>query len=91
MARPSDDNATLQQRLKALDSVIQVICKVASASGISLSVSHNGEAIHLTSFGFGDLETKKPVTGSTQLLIGIMAKTFIAAAVGALVAEGRLK
>lgn len=91
MARPSDDTATLQQRLKALEPVIQAICKVAGAPGISLSVAHNGEPIHRASFGFADLETKKPVTASTQFPIGTMAKTFTAAAVGALVAEGRLK
>lgn len=91
MARHSDDTATLQQRLKALNPIIQAICKVAGAPGISFSVSHNGEPIHRASFGFENLETKKPVTGSTQFPIGTMAKTFTATAVGALVAEGRLK
>ncbi|KAH7143391.1 putative D-aminoacylase [Dactylonectria macrodidyma] len=91
MASPSDDTATLQRRLKALEPVIQAICKVAGAPGISLSVSRNGEPVHRASFGFGDLETKKPVTGSTQFPIGTMAKTFTATAVSALVAEGRLK
>ncbi|KAF4465927.1 Pyridoxal phosphate-dependent transferase major region subdomain 2 [Fusarium albosuccineum] len=91
MASNSADTATLQRRLKALEPVIQAICKVAGAPGISLSVSRNGEPVHRASFGFADLETKKPVTGSTQFPIGTMAKTFTAAAVSALVAEGKLK
>ncbi|KAF2623215.1 putative D-aminoacylase [Macroventuria anomochaeta] len=91
MARRSEAIDTLQQRLQALEPVIQNICKVAGTPGISFAVSHNGQPIHRTSFGFGDLETKKPITGSTQFPIGTMAKTFTASAVGALVAEGRLK
>lgn len=83
--------ADLQQRLKALDPVIQGICKIAGAPGISVSVSHNGEPIHRANFGLGDLETKKPITGSTQFPIGTMAKTFTAAAVAALVDEGKMK
>lgn len=85
------DKSTLQQRLQSLDSTIQRICKVAGAPGISFSVSCDGEPIHAASFGVSDLESKTPVTGNTQFPIGTMAKTFTAAAVGALVAEGKLK
>lgn len=91
MAGSSQDKASLELRLKALEPLIQGICKVAGAPGISFSVSHNGKPIHGASFGFSDLETKKPVTQTTQFPIGTMAKTFTAAAVGALVSEGKLK
>ncbi|KAF4629855.1 hypothetical protein G7Y89_g8284 [Cudoniella acicularis] len=94
MSNSSADQAAftnLQQRLKALDRVIQGICKVAGAPGISFAASHHGDAIYRGSFGFSDLETKKPVTGSTQFAIGTMAKTFTASAVCALVAEGKLE
>jgi CubicO group peptidase (beta-lactamase class C family) len=87
----SPDTHTLQQRLQAIDPVIQGICKVAGAPGISVSVSHHGKPIHRANFGVGDLETNRPITGSTQFPIGTMAKTFTAAAVSALVSEGKLK
>ncbi|KAH9882574.1 hypothetical protein J1614_000810 [Plenodomus biglobosus] len=91
MATRSNGTESLQLRLQALEPVIQAICKVAGAPGISLAVSHNGQPIHRASFGFRDLETKEAITGSTQFPIGTMAKTFTASAVAALVDEGKLK
>lgn len=90
MGESSQTRTTLEERLQALSPVIQSICKVAGTPGISLAVTQNGEPIHRASFGLGDVENKKPVTGSTQFPIGTMAKTFTAAAVGSLVAEGKL-
>jgi CubicO group peptidase (beta-lactamase class C family) len=90
MGEYSQTRTTLEERLQTLNPTIQSICKVAGAPGISLAVIHNGKPIHRASFGFRDVENKKPVTGSTQFPIGTMAKTFTAAAVGALVAEGKL-
>ncbi|KAF1964091.1 putative D-aminoacylase [Bimuria novae-zelandiae CBS 107.79] len=90
MGELSQTRTTLEERLQALSPAIQSICQVAGAPGISLAVTHNGEPIHRASFGFRHVEDKKPVTGSTQFPIGTMAKTFTAAAIGALVAEGRL-
>jgi CubicO group peptidase (beta-lactamase class C family) len=64
---------------------------VAGTPGISLGVSYHGEPIHRASYGFRDLEAQEPINGSTQFPIGTMAKTFTSAAVGSLVAEGKLK
>ncbi|GMF74634.1 beta-lactamase/transpeptidase-like protein [Aspergillus flavus] len=82
---------SLQQRLAALMPTIEGICNVAGAPGISLAVSCHGEPVYRANFGFADLEAKKPTTGKTQFPIGTMAKTFTAAAVSALVADGKLE
>lgn len=86
----SSDSASLHQRLKALDGVIQTICKVAGTPGISVAVSYHGTPIHRVNMGFSDLVAQKPVSSSTQFHIGTMAKTFTASAVAALVDEGKL-
>ncbi|KAI9043911.1 serine hydrolase domain-containing protein [Aspergillus affinis] len=91
MTRSPDDTAAIQQRLKALGPMIKGIFKVAGAQGISLAVSNHCEPIYCTSFGFADLETKKVATGSTRFPIGTMAKTFTAAAISVLVADGKME
>lgn len=91
MTRQSFDKTVLQERLKVLEPIIRDICKVAGTPGISVRVSYHGEPIYRSDYGFRDLENKKAINANTRFPIGTMAKTFTAAAMGSLVAEGRLE
>jgi hypothetical protein len=81
----SDNAITLQRSLEALHSHLEVICKIAGAPDVSLAGSHDGNPIYRANFGFAELQIKEDNTRSTQLAIGIMARNFTVAAVGAVV------
>ena len=67
------------------------ICDIAGTPGISLGVSYGGEAIYRFSYGYRDVEASQPSDGNTMFLLGTLAKTFTASAIGMLVHQGKLK
>jgi hypothetical protein len=85
MANISEHTISPERSLEALHPHLEAICKIADALGVSLAVSHDGKLIYRTNAGFAELKIKEDITGSTQLAIGIMARTSTVATVGAVV------
>jgi CubicO group peptidase (beta-lactamase class C family) len=64
--------------------------KDGRTAGISFVVTKGGEVVASGAYGFADLENRVPATVGTVYAIGSVTKTFTAAAVLALVDDGRL-
>ena len=65
--------------------------KPPSFAGISTLVAQRGKVVHLETFGWQDLETRKPITEDTIFRIYSMTKPITSAAVMMLCEEGRLR
>jgi hypothetical protein len=48
----SENAITLKRSLEALRPHLEANCKIASAPGVSLAVSHDGKPIYRANFGF---------------------------------------
>ncbi len=58
--------------------------------GIAVAISREGDVIYQKGFGVRDLETKEPVTPDTIFGVASVTKSFTAAAIMHLAAEGKL-
>ncbi|HSR41357.1 MAG TPA: serine hydrolase domain-containing protein, partial [Longimicrobiales bacterium] len=58
--------------------------------GLSVAVAVDGELVWSDAFGFADLENSVAATPATRFRIASISKALTAAAIGALVEEGRL-
>ncbi|KAL8704249.1 MAG: hypothetical protein Q9201_002595 [Fulgogasparrea decipioides] len=86
-----DSKAAAAARVANLETVLQRVCAISGAPGISIGVSYNGEPIYRFNHGVRDVEASLPINGDTVFPIGTLAKTFTASAVGMLVDQGFLK
>lgn len=58
--------------------------------GCAVGVIEGGRLVHARGYGSADLSTGRAITGRTAFNIASMSKQFTAAAIGLLIAEGRL-
>ncbi|KAF7591434.1 hypothetical protein BBP40_001536 [Aspergillus hancockii] len=84
-----DDDATLSRLIGATRLVDEVkqICGVPS---ISWGILHHGQVIHRQSIGYRDVEKQLYANSDTMYMIASISKSFLSAAVGKLVDEGKL-
>jgi len=59
-------------------------------AGMAVAVFNSNETSHLSTHGFADIESKRPVTASSLFMIGSTTKAMTATAAGFLVQEGLL-
>jgi CubicO group peptidase (beta-lactamase class C family) len=79
------------ERLERVNSVMQSYVDQGVFAGISTLVARKGKVAHLETFGWQDLQTKKPITEDTIFRIYSMTKPITSAAVMVLCEEGRLR
>ena len=83
--RSDDDNAR-----NAVETVLAEFRSAHAVPGITASIVMNdGRSVTVAS-GFSDLEAQTPMTPGTPMLAASIGKTFVAATVLSLAAEGRL-
>ncbi|MCJ1234674.1 hypothetical protein MMC14_002637 [Varicellaria rhodocarpa] len=75
------------QRLQNLHATITEICTISGIPGLSYGVIHNGEVLPKENFGYGDLDSRTPVTSDTAYYIGSLSKAFTTAAMGILLED----
>jgi CubicO group peptidase (beta-lactamase class C family) len=74
----------------AIDSVVQADVVGRGVTGVSIVIARGGQTLLEHSWGFADLEAKRPVDASTTFRIGSMSKQFTAALLLKQVDRGRL-
>ena len=78
-------------RLERLKGVMQQYVDRGTFAGIVTLVARRGQVAHLESFGWQDLETKRPMTAGTIFRIYSMSKPITSVAAMILCEEGRLR
>ncbi|NRR02204.1 beta-lactamase family protein [Brevibacillus sp. RS1.1] len=76
--------------VSALEAFVQQFMQKEKVPGLSIGISRDGETIYQKGFGVTDLGTNQPVTPETIFGIASVTKSFTAAAIMQLVAEGKL-
>jgi CubicO group peptidase (beta-lactamase class C family) len=76
--------------LAALDAYVEAALPAWKTPGLSIAIVHDGSVVHARGFGVREQGRAEPVDADTVFAIASMTKPFTAAAVGLLVAEGRL-
>ncbi len=79
------------ERLERLKSVMQQYVDKGIFAGIVTLIARQGQVAQLESFGWQDLETKRPMTAGTIFRIYSMSKPITSAAAMILCEEGRLR
>jgi CubicO group peptidase (beta-lactamase class C family) len=78
------------ERLQRINRVMQSYVDKQIFAGISTLVARRGQVVHLETFGWQDLETRKPIAEDTIFRIYSMSKSITSAAVMMLCEEGKL-
>ena len=81
---------TVSKLRKDLDALYNEKIKT-DEPGAALMVAYDGELLVGKGYGLRDLETKTPITASTNMRLASVSKQFTALTVLALVDEGKLK
>lgn len=79
-----------QNKLQKIDSIMAELSREEGFAG-NVLISDKGKIVYEKSFGYADIESKRPLTADTLFLIGSVAKTFTAVAVMKLRQEGKLR
>jgi CubicO group peptidase (beta-lactamase class C family) len=82
---------TISERLDRVRPTIQEICDISGVPGASIGVVHQRTEKFTYNFGYQDVDAKIRPSDDTLYAIGSMTKAFVAAGIGKLVADGRLK
>jgi CubicO group peptidase (beta-lactamase class C family) len=77
-------------RLKGIEKEIEKWMETYKAVGLSIAIVDNKEILFNKSFGYRDLENKKPITEYTVFPIASCSKAFTATLLGILEAENKL-
>lgn len=75
---------------RSVDALGERLIRAKLAPGLSLHVMHHGRTVYARGFGFANLEHRVPVDGAAIFRIGSITKQFTAAAIAALVEDGRV-
>ncbi|KAJ5226013.1 hypothetical protein N7468_007238 [Penicillium chermesinum] len=86
--QPRDPNL---ERLGACTQEIEKIREICEAPSLSFGVIHQGQVILKQSIGHRDASKSLPVDPETIYIIGSCSKMFLAAALGILVDEGKIR
>jgi CubicO group peptidase (beta-lactamase class C family) len=78
-------------RLERIKPTMQAYVDRGTFAGILTLVARQGQVAHLETFGWQDLETRRPVTADTIFRIYSMSKPITSVAAMLLVEEGRLR
>ncbi|KAK7414060.1 hypothetical protein QQX98_007092 [Neonectria punicea] len=81
----------IKQRLNHVDQQINAISECSGVPGVSVGVVHQKEVIHIHNHGYSNVEKQQAIDRDTVFGIGSNTKPFIAAAIGCLVSQERLK
>jgi CubicO group peptidase (beta-lactamase class C family) len=76
---------------QAVADVVNEALQKFEAPGAAVGIVRDGEVIHLAGYGRRDREAGRPVTPDTLFAIASCSKPVTAAAIGALVEEGKMK
>lgn len=90
-SRQEDSIMNVQSRLKAMLPTAQELMKISGSAGISIGVLHHGEVVFTANEGYQDVTNKIQPTSDTLYWTGSITKSVTAAAIGALVEEGKLE
>ncbi|PNS21558.1 hypothetical protein CAC42_917 [Sphaceloma murrayae] len=83
------DHRAIITRLGGLTDVVQQIRELCGVPSISVGVLHEGRVIHTKSVGYRDVERKLPADEDSLYLLASISKSFVTAALGILVDEGK--
>ena len=78
-------------RIEAVMVQIAELCHICAVPSISLGVLHHGEILFMRSFGFRDVEKQLPADSDTLYLLSSLSKSFLSAAIGVAVADGKME
>jgi CubicO group peptidase (beta-lactamase class C family) len=77
-------------RVGLIRDFLEEFVDTSAVPGVSLALGIGDAFTRFEAFGYADLEEERPVTPHTRFRIGSVSKALTAAALGALVEEGRL-
>ncbi|KAB8069768.1 beta-lactamase/transpeptidase-like protein [Aspergillus leporis] len=84
-----DDDTAISRLIGAM-SLVEEVKQICDVPSISWGVLHHGQVIHRQSIGYRDVEKRLHANSDTTYMIASISKSFLSAAVGKLVDEGKL-
>ncbi|KAK0124142.1 hypothetical protein ONS95_009125 [Cadophora gregata] len=82
--------SVLTQRLTEAHTQITQLLSICGAPGIAYGIIHHGVLLSTDACGYRDVESRLSPNKDTKFLIGSISKTFLSAAVGLAVRDGRI-
>jgi len=89
----SATDPALESVLGRLQQATQDISKLPSicgCAGIAIGVMHHGSVVYTHAFGYRDVEQQLSPNVDTIFMIGSVSKTFLSAAIGVAVQDGKM-
>lgn len=80
----------MEARFEGIETVAEELMEICGAASISLGVSRKGRTICSKSVGYLDVHKRLPAGSRTAYATASVSKSFLSAATGMLVADGRL-
>lgn len=74
-----------------VDELVQKAMKEFNVAGVAIAIVKDGKIIHKKGYGVASIDSKKPISESTNFQIGSNSKAFTTTALAILVEEGKLK
>ncbi len=87
--RAAEDPPGLQAAWKRLDEFVRRTMREDNIPGVSLALTDRRRLLHVATYGFSDLEARRPLTPDHLLEIGSITKSFTSIALLQLHDEGR--
>src|SRR4028119_848371 len=78
------------KNVRELTDSIQRIVHQEHITGLMLAITSKDSILFSGGFGYADLNTRRPVNGTTLFRLGSITKSFVAIAIMQLVEEGKL-
>ena len=85
------DSTRFMKDLEKTVPLIEQIKESCGVASISVGVLHNNQVVFTRSIGYRDVERQIPPDEDTMYLVISVSKTFVSAAIGILVEEGKLQ
>ncbi|QLG44603.1 serine hydrolase domain-containing protein [Costertonia aggregata] len=79
------------ERLRQMDSCLHKIVDVGELAGIQTAVLRKGKLVHFDTYGYADLENKKPLSPNSIYRIFSMTKPIVSVALMQLYEEGKFQ
>ncbi|KAF2127855.1 beta-lactamase/transpeptidase-like protein [Dothidotthia symphoricarpi CBS 119687] len=84
-------NESARARIQFVMAQISELRRICGVPSISLGILHRGEVLHKESFGVRNAEEGLSANADTLYLLSSLSKTFLSAAVGIAVGEGKME